>query len=212
MDEPISAEAGALVITDQVPVTPTISHAFRHYDNDRSRRTSGCERLAIAPHVEGPGLELPVSYADSSGESVIESDLMATAPQDVKTVLCVEDNQANVTLIEHIITRRPGVRLMVAMRGQAAIDLAIEQRPDLILLDLGLPDMPGDEVLRQLQADPRTAAIPVVVISGDAMPQRSRELLAMGASTFLTKPYDMQQFLGIIDDTLASAPSAHDDS
>ncbi len=153
-----------------------------------------------------------MSDATSSGESVIESDLMATAPQDVKTVLCVEDNQANVTLIERIMTRRPGIRLLVAMSGRVAIDLAFDQRPDLILLDLGLPDMPGDEVIRQLQADPRTAVIPVAVISGDAMPQRSRELLAMGASTFLTKPFDMQQFLGIIDDTLASAPSAHDDS
>jgi len=152
-------------------------------------------------------IELPVSSARPISE--IDIALEPTVPTPVlsaKTVLYVEDNQSNVTLIERVMTRRPGVRLMVAMQARLGIELAFEHRPALILLDLGLPDIPGEEVLRQLKADERTAATTIVVISGDAMPHRKQEMIALGASIYLTKPFDLRQLLGIIDNTTALVP------
>jgi CheY-like chemotaxis protein len=76
------------------------------------------------------------------------------------TVMYVEDNLSNVRLVEQVMTRRPGVSLMVAMQGRLALELALEHLPDLILLDLHLPDIQGDDVLRRLKDDPRTAPKP----------------------------------------------------
>jgi CheY-like chemotaxis protein len=73
----------------------------------------------------------------------------------------------------------------------------------LILLDLNLPDMHGSEVLKQLQSDPVTAAIPVVVLSADATPSQIERLLTAGAKNYLTKPYDIDQFLTVVDEYLA---------
>ena len=82
-------------------------------------------------------------------------------------VLLIEDNLANLTLIENVLTRRSDVRLLAAMHGSLGLDLAREHHPDLVLLDLHLPDQSGAEVLRRLQSDPDTAGIPVVVVSAD---------------------------------------------
>lgn len=150
---------------------------------------------------------LPVSADHPISPRIIAPDRTTTMP--VNTVLYVEDDPSNVTLLERMMDGQPGVRLMVAMRGRLGIDLAFEYRPELILLDLGLPDIAGEEVLRQLKADQRTAATPVVVISGDATPHRTQEMLALGASIYLTKPFDMRRLLGIIGD--AAAPSATPD-
>ncbi len=118
------------------------------------------------------------------------------------TVLYVEDNLSNVRLIESVLARRPSVKLLPAMQGRLALDLAREHRPDLILLDLHLPDIPGDEVLRRLQEDPRTQQIPVVVISADAFEGRIKRLLTAGARGYLTKPIDVREFLRVLDETL----------
>jgi CheY-like chemotaxis protein len=118
------------------------------------------------------------------------------------TVLYVEDNLSNVKLIERVLARRPSVKLLPAMQGRLALDLAREHRPDLILLDLHLPDIPGDEVLRRLQEDPRTQQIPVVVISADASEGRIKRLLTAGAREYLTKPIDVRELLRVLDETL----------
>ena len=159
-------------------------------------------------------IELPVSSAHPTGEIANLPEPIAPTPVPVvKTVLYVEDNPSNITLLERMLAHLPGLRLMVAVRGKLGIDLAFEHRPDLILLDLGLPDMDGEEVLRQLKADQRTAETPVVVISGDAMPHRRQEMLALGASIFITKPFDKRQLLGIIDDeTTTSIPHNYNES
>jgi len=88
------------------------------------------------------------------------------------------------------------------MKGTLALDLAREHRPDLILLDLHLPDIHGSEVLQRLQADPHTQQIPVVVISADASEGRIQRLLTAGARGYLTKPIDVRKFLGVLDETL----------
>lgn len=119
------------------------------------------------------------------------------------TVLYIEDNLSNLRLIEQVIARRPGVRLLSAMQGRRGLELAREHRPSLVLLDLQLPDMPGDEVLRRLREDPRTSQIPVVVISADASPGQVQRMLSAGARTYLTKPIDVRELLRILDETVA---------
>ena len=123
-----------------------------------------------------------------------------------RTVLYVEDNLSNVALVERIVSRRPEVTLSVALRGRQGLDLAWRHRPDLVLLDLHLPDMPGDEVLRQLRADPRTAATPVVVLSADATSGQAERLRADGATAYLTKPFDLPRLLAVLDGTALTEP------
>jgi DNA-binding response OmpR family regulator len=108
-------------------------------------------------------------------------------------------------LVEHILNQRPSTSLVPAMLGGAALDLAAEYRPHLILLDLNLPDIPGEELLRRLKADPATSATPVIIISADATRERMGSLLAMGASAYLTKPLSVRDFLHTVD-TLLTMP------
>ncbi len=86
------------------------------------------------------------------------------------------------------------------MQGRLGLDLAREHRPDLILLDLHLPDMPGEEFLLRLRAMPETREIPVVVISADATPGQTDRLLASGARGYLTKPVEVKKFLALLDE------------
>jgi len=114
------------------------------------------------------------------------------------TVLYIEDNAPNLELVEQVLSRLPDVTLIPAMRPQLGLDLADEHHPDLVLLDLHLPDMPGQEVLRRLRANPNTADVPVVVLSADARPSQIEHLLDQGARAFLTKPLDVTELLGLL--------------
>lgn len=120
------------------------------------------------------------------------------------TVLYVEDNLSNLRLVERILGHRPGVRLVSAMQGGVGWDLARQHLPDLVILDLHLPDVGGDEVLRWLRHDARTQHIPVIVLSADATPQQVARLLAAGASHYLTKPLDVREFLHVLDGHLSA--------
>ena len=144
--------------------------------------------VAAPPDPSHPDLELP--------------------PPGRHTVLYVEDNTANFRLIELALAHRPGVRLMAALHGGLGLELAAQHRPDLVLLDLHLPDLPGEEVFRRLRADPATRAIPVVVLSADATPGRVDRLRAAGVADYLTKPLDIRQFLRVLDDALRPKPAA----
>jgi len=124
------------------------------------------------------------------------------------TVLYVEDNPSNLRLVERVLAERGGVRLLTATHGQPVHDLACQHQPDLILLDQHLPDLAGEEVLRRLQADPDTAAVPVVVVSADATAGQIQRLLAAGASHYLTKPLDVAEFLEVVDQLLHAAHHA----
>jgi PAS domain S-box-containing protein len=119
------------------------------------------------------------------------------------TLLYVEDNLANLTLVESLLSSRPEITLLSAMQGRMGLDLAWEHAPDLILLDLHLPDMAGGEVLRRLRADRRTRDTPVVVISADATPGQVERLRAAGAHEYMTKPLDLDRFMETVDRTLA---------
>ncbi len=116
------------------------------------------------------------------------------------TILYIEDNLSNIELVEQIIaSQRLNIRLITNMNGMQALPLAIKYEPDLILLDLNLPDVQGYEVLMLLQAEIKTSAIPIVVISADAMPQQLAKLLKAGARNYLTKPLDVPAFLLEVD-------------
>jgi CheY-like chemotaxis protein/anti-sigma regulatory factor (Ser/Thr protein kinase) len=115
------------------------------------------------------------------------------------TLLYVEDNLANLSLVETILSERPGWKTIPALQGRMGTELAREHSPDLVLLDLHLPDVQGDEVLRRLRGDERTARIPVVMISADATPRTIDRLIAEGADAYLTKPLDVDEFLSAID-------------
>jgi PAS domain S-box-containing protein len=124
---------------------------------------------------------------------------------DPATLLYIEDNLANLSLVETFLEFRPGWRVVPALQGGLGLELARETRPDLILLDLHLPDMHGEDVLRRLRADPRTSRVPVVIISADATRSALERLRRAGAKAYLTKPLDMDEFLTTIELQLSEA-------
>ena len=114
-------------------------------------------------------------------------------------VLHVEDNPSNASLVARILARRPHVRLLSADEAGTGLELARRHHPDLLLLDLHLPDMPGDEMLHRIHAVPELAGIRVVVVSADATPDRIRRLLDLGVDGYLTKPVDVDALLRLVD-------------
>ena len=113
-------------------------------------------------------------------------------------VLYIDDNEDNILVVQRLLKRSPGIQLHTAMTGRDGIKAAIDDQPDLILLDNRLPDTNGEQVLRELAATPATAAIPVVILSGDSGLVTVKELLTAGAADFLAKPFDLNQLLAII--------------
>ena len=113
-------------------------------------------------------------------------------------VLYVEDNLSNLTLIQHLLADRAEIRLTTAMQGGLGLELARQHRPDLVLLDLHLPDLPGWDVLAALQADEATRGIPVVVVSADATPRQIERLMKAGARSYLTKPLEVERFQRVL--------------
>lgn len=121
-------------------------------------------------------------------------------------VLYIEDDEVNFMLVERILEYRPALRLKHASTGQAGIEAARTDHPKLILLDLNLPDIHGADILHLLQSSPVTAQIPVVVLSANATPSYIERLLTAGARNYLTKPFDIDPFLAVIDEFTAEAP------
>ena len=120
-------------------------------------------------------------------------------------ILYIEDNLSNLTLVEQMLADQPHIELLTAMQGSLGLDLARKHLPDLILLDLHLPDLPGHEVLARLRQDKLTRDIPVVVISADATVRQIQRLMAAGARNYLTKPLDITEFFRVIDETMHGA-------
>ncbi len=149
-------------------------------------------------------LELPATETGAVREETTPSRPL-TDVGSAGTLVYIEDNLSNVKLMERVLTRRPGVQFLHAGDGGTGITLVRERRPNLVFLDLHLPDGPGEEVLRQLWENPATRTIPVVVLSADATPAQKRRLLASGATAYLTKPFDIGEMLQVIDRTLGRA-------
>jgi signal transduction histidine kinase/CheY-like chemotaxis protein len=153
-------------------------------------------------------IELRMAARGEAPASAEPMETRRTAPpiDAAATLLYVEDNALNVRLLERILATRPQVRLLTAATGEGGIDAAVRDRPDVILLDLHLPDMDGRQVLDRLKQDDRTAAIPVVVVSADATDARRRRLVEDGAVEYLTKPLDVADFLAVVDRLVQPAP------
>jgi signal transduction histidine kinase/ActR/RegA family two-component response regulator len=122
------------------------------------------------------------------------------------TIVYIEDNLSNVALVTRLLARYPGVQLLPAMQGQLGLELVRQNSPELVILDLHLPDMSGEVVLRRLQEDPRTRDIPVVLFSAEVSPRHIQRLLAAGARAYLTKPIDVREFLRLLQETLPAPP------
>ncbi len=130
------------------------------------------------------------------------ADRVTAEKRDV-TLLCIEDNASNLELVQMVAARHwPHWRFVSARDGRAGLEQARRHAPDLILLDLQLPDHPGDWVLNALRGDPSTAALPVVVLSADATACSREKLLAAGAVEFLTKPFRVGELVEAVHRTL----------
>lgn len=130
------------------------------------------------------------------------ADVTCSTPP-AHTLLYIEDDPANAALMGCIMALRPAITLLEAAAGTSGVALAQERHPDLVLLDFHLPDMNGDQVLQRLRGDPRTADIPVVVLSGDATPGQIDRLLALGARRYVTKPFNVLALLDSVDALLS---------
>jgi CheY-like chemotaxis protein len=117
----------------------------------------------------------------------------------------VEDNPANLSLVEQLIARRPELRLLTAMTGKQGIELARVNQPEVILMDINLPDISGIEALGALRNDPATAHIPVVAISANAMPRDLVRGMQVGFFEYLTKPIKMNEFTETLNKALSFA-------
>lgn len=150
-------------------------------------------RLERLGHLraESAGAGLGAAAADGDGEA---SGGGGDGRGGEPIVLYIEDNPSNYKLVERLVARR-NLRLLPAAHGRLGLDLARQHRPAAVLLDLHLPDLPGEEVLRELRDDPATAHIPVLVVSADATPGQVQRLLAAGAAAYLTKPIDAAELL-----------------
>ena len=119
-------------------------------------------------------------------------------------VLITEDNDVNRKLVRDLLSFR-AVPHLEAVCGAEAFDLAVAEQPDVVLMDIDLPDMPGTAVLARLRADPRTAAIPVIAVTAFAMKGDAEELLAAGFDAYISKPIDVRSF---VDEVVAVAQRA----
>jgi signal transduction histidine kinase/AmiR/NasT family two-component response regulator len=146
----------------------------------------------------------PQTVADAAEPS---ASAQAPVPADAqtRTLLYVEDNPANLMLVEDLIARRPDIRLLSAKDGNRGIEIARASRPDVILMDINLPGISGITALRILADDPVTAHIPVIALSANAMPRDIERGLEAGFFRYLTKPLKVNEFMDTLEVTLSFA-------
>jgi PAS domain S-box-containing protein len=142
-----------------------------------------------------------------AGDATARTRLDPIPPGDdlLRTLLYVEDNPANLQLVEQLIARRPAMRLLAAADGDTGVELARTRRPDVILMDINLPGISGIEALAILRGDPTTAHIPVVALSANAIPRDIEKGLEAGFCRYLTKPIKVHEFMDALDEALALA-------
>ncbi len=154
--------------------------------------------LNLAPHASVAAANASEKEALQSRAAPIEASL-----GPMRTLLYVEDNPANLMLVEEIVLRLPNVKLLSAADGKTGLALARSSLPDVILMDINLPGMSGLVALEYLLADPITANIPVIALSANAMPYDIENGLGLGFYRYLTKPLKVPEFLATLDLALA---------
>ena len=167
--------------------------------------------------IVGEGSEFWIELPADSAPQLVVTDIvddnlaprMELPESRLHTVLYVEDNPANMQLVEQLIARRPNISLVSAVSGREGVELAISEHPDLILMDIDLPDISGIEALKIIRLDPRTADIPVVAVSANAMPRDIEKGIAAGFFRYLTKPIKVNEFMSMLDMTLEFATNGY---
>jgi signal transduction histidine kinase/ActR/RegA family two-component response regulator len=155
--------------------------------------------LTGAPQITGNDLDQA---------SIPYSDIPDGAP--IRTILYVEDNPANLELVEQIVARRSDLRLLSAADGEIGLEYARAYLPTLILMDIDLPGISGIDAMNALKADPATAHIPIIALSANAVPRDIDKAIEAGFSDYLTKPINVARFMTVLDGALASAQPAPD--
>jgi PAS domain S-box-containing protein len=150
--------------------------------------------------------QAPLPTPPAAPEPLAPASSPKAAPRQ-RTVLYIEDNPVNALIIGELIARRTDLVLLVATDGASGVSQATAQRPDLILLDMQLPDFDGYEVLRRLRLQSQTAAIPCIALSANAMPEDIERALRAGVSDYWTKPLDFKAFMESLDALFGKAPS-----
>jgi PAS domain S-box-containing protein len=154
-------------------------------------------------------VELPTSPPPEWTEVQPEIVPMLAPPRPVgsrvRTLLYVEDNPANMELVEQLIARRPDMRLLKAVNGTLGVELARSAKPDMILMDINLPGISGIDAMKILGKDPLTAHIPVVALSANAMPRDIETGIQAGFYRYLTKPINVREFMETLDIALEYA-------
>ena len=157
-------------------------------------------------------IDLPATGTSSERGQItsaaeVKSDAQLSQEPRVRTILYIEDDVANYYLLERFLATRKDLKLMSAVQGSIGIELAREHHPDLILLDLNLPDMNGEQVLRTLKSDPATANFRIVAVTGEMMIEREDELRKLGMIDTLMKPYKLSDLSALLDRMLAEKTS-----
>ncbi|OYY40737.1 MAG: hybrid sensor histidine kinase/response regulator [Gallionellales bacterium 35-53-114] len=142
----------------------------------------------------------------------LQGRMNTLAKSAMHTLLYVEDNPANLMLVEQIISEHPQINLLSAHDGMLGIELARAHLPDVILMDINLPGISGTETLQRLHKDPATVHIPVIAISANAMPSDIEKGLKAGFFRYLTKPIKVNEFMTALDEALKFADSKLDDT
>jgi PAS domain S-box-containing protein len=150
-------------------------------------------------------IELPVAEPGRADSAVTVSTAGVTVELEPFDVLYIEDNEANLMVVEHLFGLRPHWHLMTATTGQAGLALARTTSLDAILLDIHLPGMDGYEVMRALQADSHTRSVPVIALSADAMQAHVERGRQAGFRAYLSKPLNLLRLLSTLDELAASS-------
>ena len=160
----------------------------------------------------GSTVELNLTAVTKSLTDTAEPAVVAQAGvqggAQLHTLLYVEDNPANLMLVEDLIARRPDIRLLSAADGNHGVEIARASRPDVILMDINLPGISGIQALKILRADPATAHIPIIALSANAMPHDIERGLAAGFFRYLTKPINVNEFMYTLDVALRFSQAA----
>ena len=149
----------------------------------------------------------------TAAPALVTGTVEETAPAPVppaagarlRTLLYIEDNPANMMLVEQLIARRPDLKLLTAVNGTLGLALARTAQPEAILMDINLPGISGIDTLKILRQDPATAHIPVVALSANAMPRDLELGLEVGFFRYLTKPIKVREFMDTLDVVLEHA-------
>lgn len=171
-------------------------------DAQKSRDPVAEPATPVALEPAAKSVIIPIKPNESSTAEQPAPDARANGNP---RVLYVEDSEPNFRLIESILEDRPGTNLAWAATGKKGLEMARSQNPQLVLLDLDLPDIHGSKVLAGLQAQPETAQTPVIVISADATPSQIERMLTAGARNYLTKPFEIRRFLCMFDEIFLPA-------